>query len=102
MKEFVLVISMWGHTGESGDWEYRGNQMVLDQVMTRTQCEFMVVDGKWKTFYENQNYKMVKQCFPIDCQGKNSCGLNHYYSKQVNTIPITSNQKGPRRLTQSR
>ena len=81
MKEFVLVISMWGHTGEGKNWEYIGNQMVLDQVMTRTQCEFMVTEGRWKTFYENQNYKMVKQCFPIDCQGKKSCGLNHYHSK---------------------
>ena len=71
MKEFMLVISMWGHTGE--EWQYIGNQMVLDQVMTKAQCEYMVEEDRWVTFYNNDYYKMVPQCYPKECQGKDSC-----------------------------
>ena len=71
MKEFMLVISMWGHTGE--EWQYIGNQVVLDQVMTKAQCEYMVEGDRWKAFYNNEYYKMVIQCYPKECQGKDSC-----------------------------
>jgi len=71
MKEWVLVISMWGHTGE--EWQYIGNQIVLDQPMIREQCEYLVKENAWKEFYDNQYYKLVKQCYPIDCQGKDKC-----------------------------
>jgi len=45
MKEFMLVISMWGNTGT--EWEYIGNQMVLQQPMTEAQCEYMIQDDQW-------------------------------------------------------
>ena len=34
---YVLVISMWGNTGQN--WQYIGNQIVLQQPMTLDQCE---------------------------------------------------------------
>ena len=47
-KVFVLVISMWGNNGT--DWEYIGNQMVLQQDMTKSQCEYMVKEDMWKVY----------------------------------------------------
>ena len=38
MKEFVLVISMWGHTGEGENWEYIGNQMPAIYTMFSVWC----------------------------------------------------------------
>ena len=70
-KIFVLVISMWGNTGEN--WEYIGNQMVLNQDMTEAQCEYMAADEQWKKFYDNEYYGMKLECFPKDCQGKEKC-----------------------------
>ena len=37
---YVLVISMWGLTGE-GDWTYIGNQDVLKQEFTLEQCTIL-------------------------------------------------------------
>jgi len=71
MKEWFLVISMWGNTGE--EWLYIGNQVVLDQAMTQPQCEYMVKAERWTPFYDNEYYKMVIQCYPKECQGKESC-----------------------------
>jgi|TARA_R110001592_G_scaffold74880_1_gene227108 hypothetical protein len=70
-KVFVLVISMWGNNGT--DWEYIGNQMVLQQDMTKSQCEYMVKEDMWKVFSTNEYYMMQTQCYPKDCQGKESC-----------------------------
>jgi hypothetical protein len=70
-KIFVLVISMWGNNGT--DWEYIGNQMVLQQDMTKSQCEYMVKEDMWEVFSTNEYYMMQAQCYPKDCQGKESC-----------------------------
>ena len=34
IKEFILVISMWGQTA-TGNWEYIGNQYVYNIPMTQ-------------------------------------------------------------------
>ena len=70
-KVFMLVISMWGNTGT--EWEYIGNQMVLQQPMTKEQCEYMIADDQWATHYENEYYRMLPQCYPQHCAGKEKC-----------------------------
>ena len=67
----MLVISMWGHTGR--EWQYIENQMVLNQDMTKQQCEYMAADERWTTFYNNEYYRMEVQCYPKSCQGKDKC-----------------------------
>jgi hypothetical protein len=71
MKEFLLVISMWGNTGT--EWEYIGNQIVLQEPMTEKQCQYIIQDSKWAQHYENEYYKMVVQCYPKECAGQESC-----------------------------
>jgi|TARA_R100001015_G_C4600256_1_gene155234 hypothetical protein len=68
---FILVISMWGHTGS--EWQYIGNQVALQQPMTEAQCEYLIDEKMWKAVYENQFYKMVTHCFPTDCAGMTRC-----------------------------
>ena len=46
MKEFVLVISMWGNNGTA--WEYIGNQYVMNEKFTEAQCEILVDNSNWK------------------------------------------------------
>ena len=53
---------MWGFTGEN--WQYIGNQIVLQQAMTQEQCEYLLADGMWHAFYSNDFYKMSIQCAP--------------------------------------
>jgi len=71
VKEFVLVISMWGHTGQ--EWEYIGNQLVLQQPMSLSQCEYMIREDMWRATYRNRYYKLMAHCFSTDCAGKESC-----------------------------
>ena len=71
MKEFVLVISMWGHIG--AEWTYVGNQIVLQQSFTQEQCYRLLEKDMWKANYENEYFKMNIQCFPKDCSGKKVC-----------------------------
>ena len=71
MKEFVLVISMWGHTGI--EWVYVGNQIVLQQSFTQDQCYSLLQKDMWKANYNNEYFKMNIQCFPKDCAGKQIC-----------------------------
>jgi len=59
---FVLVITMWGNTGQ--EWQYIGNQIVLQQPMTEEQCEYLIDEDMWKAFYSNQYYKLMAHCYP--------------------------------------
>ena len=68
---YVLVITMWGNTGT--DWEYIGNQIVLQQQMTEAQCEYLIDEEMWEATYKNKHYRMMAHCFPEDCAGKKSC-----------------------------
>jgi len=61
---YVLVISMWGNTGQ--DWQYIGNQIVLQQPMTLEQCEYLIDDTMWQAFYNNEYYKLMADCYPED------------------------------------
>ena len=70
-KGFLLVITMWGNNGI--DWEYIGNQIVLQQVMTEEQCVYLIDKDMWEATYENKYYRMMAHCFPEDCAGKESC-----------------------------
>ena len=70
-KVFVLVISMWGNTGS--EWEYIGNQIVLNQDMSQEQCEYMASEDQWTKHYEHEYYKMELQCYPKDCGGLDQC-----------------------------
>ena len=70
-KVFVLIISMWGNNGT--EWEYIGNQMVLNQDMTKAQCEYMMDDEQWTRFNSSEYYNMQLDCYPKDCQGKEKC-----------------------------
>ena len=55
-KGFLLVITMWGNNGI--DWEYIGNQIVLQQVMTEEQCVYLIDKDMWEATYENKYYRM--------------------------------------------
>mgnify|MGYP003129349665 FL=1 len=70
-KGFLLVITMWGNNGI--DWEYIGNQIVLQQVMTEEQCVYLIDKDMWEATYENKYYRMMAHCFPENCAGKESC-----------------------------
>ena len=48
-KGFLLVITMWGNNGI--DWEYIGNQIVLQQVMTEEQCVYLIDKDMWEPTY---------------------------------------------------
>tara|TARA_R100000773_G_C4216830_1_gene115378 strand:- start:899 stop:1126 length:228 start_codon:yes stop_codon:yes gene_type:complete len=61
---YVLVISMWGFNGF--DWVYLGNQLALQQAMTEDQCAYLIDEGMWKPVINNQFYRMLAECHPMD------------------------------------
>ena len=71
IETFVLVISMWGNDGN--EWQHIGNQMVLQQEMTEEQCVYLIDEEMWRATYHNDYYRMIAQCYPVDCAGKESC-----------------------------
>jgi len=71
-KIFVLVVSMWGNNGT--EWEYIGNQSVLNQDMTQQQCEYMADEEKtWTVHNTNKYYRIQMQCYPKKCAGQKTC-----------------------------
>ena len=70
MKEFILVISMWGNDGVTD--HYIG-QMSLQQPMSEKQCHRMIERERWAASYDNKHYTMAMHCFPKDCAGKKKC-----------------------------
>ncbi len=71
MKEWVMVISMWGMDAAGHD-HYIG-QLALQQPMTQKQCEYMIDEKMWKSSYENEYYHMKGHCYPKECSGKQKC-----------------------------
>jgi len=61
-KIFVLVISVWGFTGD--EWQYIGNQIVLNQDMTETQCEAMA--DNWTRWEDNEYFTFSVECHEKD------------------------------------
>tara|TARA_A100000172_G_C3026104_1_gene104899 strand:+ start:701 stop:898 length:198 start_codon:yes stop_codon:yes gene_type:complete len=59
MKTFVLVIAMWGYTGT--EWQYIGNQIVIDNNFTEEECEKIVESTD--PHYENEYYRLSVECF---------------------------------------
>lgn len=70
MKEFILVLSMWGSDGVQD--HYIG-QLALQQPMSEPQCEYMIDESMWVSLYENEHYHMKGHCFPAECAGEMSC-----------------------------
>tara|TARA_B100000900_G_scaffold15935_1_gene12619 strand:- start:101 stop:304 length:204 start_codon:yes stop_codon:yes gene_type:complete len=64
MKEFVLVISMWGNNGTA--WEYIGNQYVMQEKFTEAQCEVLVDNSNWQKHIVNEYYRLQFDCFHKD------------------------------------
>ena len=70
MKEFILVLSMWGSDGVED--HYIG-QLVLQQPMSEQQCNYMLDEDMWKSMYVNSYYHMKGHCFPAECAGETQC-----------------------------
>ena len=70
MKEFIMVIGMWGWDGTQN--HYIG-QISLQQPMTENQCEYMIDKSMWAHSYDNENYHLTAHCMPKDCAGKDKC-----------------------------
>ena len=66
MKEFLLVISMWGYDG--AQWIYKGNQYVMKELLTQRQCERIIERNNWDIHAENSNYKIQFDCFHKDAR----------------------------------
>tara|TARA_B100000900_G_scaffold375632_1_gene357877 strand:+ start:400 stop:606 length:207 start_codon:yes stop_codon:yes gene_type:complete len=64
VKEFVLVISMWGNNGTT--WEYIGNQYIMQQTFTETQCTLIAEDENWGRVMNNKYYRLQFDCFHKD------------------------------------
>ena len=64
MKEFLLVISLWGHNGS--DWQYVGNQYIMQELFTKEQCEIIANKKNWKDVTNNQYYGLQFDCFHKD------------------------------------
>ena len=70
MKEFILVISMWGNDGTTD--HYIG-QISLQQPFSETQCNMLIEKEMWASSYANEHYHMKGHCFPAECAGKETC-----------------------------
>ena len=61
MKEFILVISMWGNTGE--EWVYTGNQYIMQELFTKQQCEVIAQNANWEKYEKNEYLGLQFDCF---------------------------------------
>ena len=64
MKEFLLVISMWGNNGMT--WQYIGNQYIMQELFTKEQCEMIATEKNWKNVTTNKYYGLQFDCFHKD------------------------------------
>ena len=64
VKEFVLVISMWGNDGSA--WQYIGNQYIMQETFTKEQCELLIDDENWGRVIDNKYYRLQFDCFHKD------------------------------------
>ena len=70
MKEFILVISMWGSDGATD--HYIG-QIALQHPFSKQQCHMLIESDMWTSSYDNEYYHMKGHCFPKECAGKRNC-----------------------------
>tara|TARA_B100000614_G_scaffold180187_1_gene161093 strand:- start:610 stop:813 length:204 start_codon:yes stop_codon:yes gene_type:complete len=64
MKEFLLVISMWGNNGMT--WQYIGNQYIMQELFTKEQCQSIADKKNWESVINNQYYAIQFDCFHKD------------------------------------
>ena len=64
MKEFLLVISMWGNNGT--DWVYMGNQYIMQELFTKEQCMAIADKKNWQQVTNNKYYGIAFDCFHKD------------------------------------
>ena len=64
MKEFALVISMWGHTGVEG--QFIDNQSILTEALSQEYCQFL--SHEEMRHHENQDkyYEILIKCYPTN------------------------------------
>ena len=70
MKEFILVISMWGSDGVT---EHYIGQIALQQPFSEKQCNMLIEEDMWTSSYDNPYFQMKGHCFPKECAGKENC-----------------------------
>ena len=59
---YVLAITMWGFTG--AEWQFIGNEIILQQALTEAQCQHLISEGMWEANYQNQYYRLMAHCLP--------------------------------------
>ena len=64
MKEFLLVISMWGNDGS--EWLYIGNQYIMQELFTKEQCDIIANNNNWQKSETNPYYGLQFDCFHKD------------------------------------
>ena len=64
IKEFLMVISMWGQTA-TGDWQYIGNQWIDNTLMTQEVCEEKIKEKNWSIVQKNRYYGLQFNCFHV-------------------------------------
>ena len=69
MKEFVMILSMWGQTA-TGNWTYIGNQYVYTTPMTQEVCEKKINSKHWSTHQNNQYYRIQFDCMHVSKEKK--------------------------------
>jgi len=64
MKEFLFIITIWGFNGT--EWVYVGNQYVNKNPLSLGQCEMLIDKANWKSWEENEYYKIQFDCVKQD------------------------------------
>jgi len=64
MKEFLLIVSMWGNDGT--DWVYIGNQYIMQELFSKEQCEIIANNNNWQKVETNRYYGLQFDCFHKD------------------------------------
>ena len=64
MKEFLMVISMWGQTA-TGEWQYIGNQWIDNTLMTQEVCEEKIKEKNCSIVQKNSYYGLQFNCFHV-------------------------------------
>ena len=59
MKEFALVISMWGHTG--AEWQFIDNQSILTEALSQEYCQFLSHEEM-----RHREYMIHIKCYPTE------------------------------------
>ena len=71
LKEFLMILSMWGQTA-SGGWSYIGNQYIYNTPMTLEVCQEKIKRESWSIIQNNEYYLIRFDCMHISKEGKGS------------------------------